>query len=146
MNYSRTIAVLIGLGCLAAGLHRAVGLLGVGLAFTVAAPILSNLTPYNLAYGQVVVAATTPVASTGTLLAELGVLILFVTLLATRTTLKWAASGVLVAVSLAALARIAWNSWSGIRSAALVLAIAALVLYGVHRYETVKLGLVEPNP
>lgn len=145
MTSTRTnVGLLVGLVCLAVGLQTAIGVIGLGLAATVGVGLLVARPPYAVAYAQVIIAAIATTATPGVILAEFGVLVLLAIRLAERASLRWASGGVLVTLVVAGVGiATRYGDWPLSATAGVVLVAVALILYGVHRYERVTLGLAE---
>jgi hypothetical protein len=140
-----TLSKLLGLGLLAVGLRASIGVSGFLVALTVAVAFMINVSPFDIAYAQATVAAVHSLGSPGLLLAELGVLVLLVVSLSKHESLSGASIGVGVTALLAAITLFRLESVSLIVSTMVVLGIVGLLVYGIHRYEKVLLGLVEVN-
>lgn len=140
-----TPLTIAGLLTLTIGLVLTSGPLGAIAAGTVALSLFTSVIPrlFGVLYAQLLIAALTPTLGLPVALAELGVLILFTSLLETYT------RALLIGGGLTALG-VVWTLWvwpavSPIVATSLLLAVLALSLYSIHRYELVRLNLVHES-
>lgn len=124
-----------------AGLYLATGPIGALAGLTTAAALVVLPRPLGVAYAQLVVAAFAPTTlDPGLLVAELGVLVAFLGVF--DSVRRGLATTTGVAVLGALWLGWLWPATTPTLAAALLVVVAALALYAVHRYERVRLDLV----
>lgn len=114
-------------------------LLGLGVA---AAPVLLRV-PYPSVLGQIGIIGISPTLSLNVLVAELGVAVMLATQLAAPTAPRWGIKGAGVFVAVVAVSEVLIQVTSVAVTASVVIGACTVVLYGIHRYERVVLGLAE---
>lgn len=142
---AETPLTIAGLLALAIGLILTGGPLGGVAAGTAALALFIPEIPrlFGVLYAQLLVAVLMPSLGLPVVLAELGVLLLFAPLARTYTRALVLGSG--IAVMGAVWTLWVWPAVSPLAAAGSLLVVLAAGLYGLHRYELVRLNLVQSS-
>lgn len=142
---AETPLTIAGVLALATGLVLLGGPLGGVAAGTAALALFIPEIPrlFGVLYAQLLVAVLTPSLGLPVAIAELGVLLMFAPVARTYTRAFAVGGGI-------AVAGVVWTLWvwpaiSPLAAAGSLLVVLATGLYGLHRYELVRLNLVQSS-